>query len=215
MMDNQKNIYMFVMSNIFYLQNAGYRLALIVQAFFMPGHKYLIWYPCTPVWNCNGTTAFCRCVRQRERHGYFIFNNISLCLTNKIYSSLLLQTETWKRSPTKRVFPYPAILMPTWMLTASNFTSLLLVTTAVKTRMAMLLRVVLMFVAVGIAWVRRTTNHLFIYSWNNIRNTVDIYVREYETSITPLLFNYKLIASLNPIVRAPYKDARTGKTMPS
>ena len=50
---------MFAVSITSFLKNAGSQLAFSVQAFFMPGHKvYRIRYPCTPVWNYNGTTAF-------------------------------------------------------------------------------------------------------------------------------------------------------------
>ena len=85
-----KLITMFAVLIIHNLQNAGSQLAFTVQAFFMPGHKvYLIWYPCTPVWNVNAPTAFCRCDKQRERRGYFYFKNVLLCLTIQKISVLL------------------------------------------------------------------------------------------------------------------------------
>ena len=121
MYHHSKLITMFAMSITKYLQNAGCQLAFTVQAFFMPGHKvYQIWYPCTPVWSVNAPTAFCRCDRQRERHGYFHFKKLLLCLTIQKLSTLL-QTAS-KRPPTKRVSPLPAILTLILPLTASTYT---------------------------------------------------------------------------------------------
>lgn len=127
MSHNSKLITMFVASIIYNLQNAGCQLAFTVQAFFMPGHiVYHIWYPCTPVWSVNAPTAFCRCDRQRERHGYFYLKNLLLCLTIQKLSTLL-QTAS-ERPPTKRVLllsPLLAILSPTLPLTASTCTDAL------------------------------------------------------------------------------------------
>lgn len=114
---------MFAVLNIHILQNAGCQLAFTMQAFFMPGHiVYHIWYPCTPVWSVNAPTAFCRCVEQRERHGYFHLKNLLLCSTMQKFLPLL-QTAS-ERPPTKRVLhssPLPAIPTPTLPLTASTF----------------------------------------------------------------------------------------------
>lgn len=124
MSHNSKIITMFAVLITKYLQNAGCQLAFTVQAFFMPGHiVYHIWYPCTPVWSVNAPTAFCRCDKQRERHGYFHFKHLLLCLTIQKLSTLL-QTAT-KRPPTKRVLllsPLPAILTSTLPLTTLTST---------------------------------------------------------------------------------------------
>mgnify|MGYP006971612262 FL=1 len=102
-----KIIAMFAMSNIHILTNAGSKLAFSVQAFFMPGHiVYHIWYPCTPVWSVNAPTAFVRCVRQRERHGYFHLKNLLSCLTTMQKFPSLLTTVS-ERPPTKRASTSP------------------------------------------------------------------------------------------------------------
>lgn len=101
-----KIITMFAMSIKHILRNAGCQLAFIVQAFFMPGHycTIMIWYPCTPVWSVNAPTAFLRCDRQRDRHGYLYFINFLLCLTIKSLSPLLRTAS--ERPPTKRVLSF-------------------------------------------------------------------------------------------------------------
>ena len=101
-----KIIAMFAVLIIHIPQNAGSKLAFSVQAFFMPGHiVYHIWYPCTPVWSVNAPTAFCGCDKQRERHGYFHFKNLLLCLTMQKFPPLP-QTAS-ERPPTKRVSTSP------------------------------------------------------------------------------------------------------------
>lgn len=116
---------MFAMPIIHIPLNAGSELAFSVQAFFMPGHiVYHIWYPCTPVWSVNAPTAFSGCDRQRERHGYFHFKNLLLCLTTMQKFPQLPLTAS-ERPPTKRVLlpsPLPAILSLTLPPTASTFT---------------------------------------------------------------------------------------------
>lgn len=103
---NPKIIAMFAMSIIHIPQNAGSELAFSVQAFFMPGHiMYHIWYPCTPAWSVNAPTAFCGCDRQRERHGYFHFKTLLLCLTMQKFPPLP-QTAS-ERPPTKRASTSP------------------------------------------------------------------------------------------------------------
>lgn len=120
---HSKIIAMFAVLIIHILLNAGSELAFSVQAFFMPGHiVYHIWYPCTPVWSVNAPTAFSRCDKQRERHGYFHFKNLLLYLTMQKFPPLLLTAS--ERPPTKRVLlpsPLPAILSPTLPPTASTF----------------------------------------------------------------------------------------------
>ena len=37
-----------------------------------------IWYSCTPVWNCNGTTTSLECDRQQERHEYLFLLYMSI-----------------------------------------------------------------------------------------------------------------------------------------
>lgn len=99
---NPKIIAMFAVSITTYISNAGSQLAFTVQAFFMPGHiVYHIWYPCTPVWSVNAPTAFEICDRQRERHGYFHFKNLLLCLTMQKFLQLISTAS--ERPPTKRV----------------------------------------------------------------------------------------------------------------
>lgn len=119
---NSKIITMFAKSITTYPTDAGIRLAFTVQAFFMPGHiVYHIWYPCTPAWSVNAPTAFVGCDRQRERHGYFHFKTLLLCLTMQKLPPL--PTTASERPPTKRVLllsPLPAILSPTLLLTAST-----------------------------------------------------------------------------------------------
>ena len=115
MSHHSKIIAMFAASINHKPTNAGSLLAFTVQAFFMPGHKvYLIWYPCTPAWSVNAPTAFVGCDRQRERHGYFHFKKLLLCLTMQKFPSP--PTTASERPPTKRVLPpspLPAILSPT------------------------------------------------------------------------------------------------------
>lgn len=126
MFHHSKIILMFAASIKYYLTNAGSKPAFTVQAFFMPGHKvYLIWYPCTPVWSVNAPTAFVRCDRQRERHGYFHFKKQLLCLTMQQLSPLL--TTASERPPTtraslpspSRVIPSPTLRPLAWTFTAA------------------------------------------------------------------------------------------------
>lgn len=118
---HSKIITMFAVSITSFPTNAGSQLAFTVQAFFMPGHiVYHIWYPCTPVWSVNAPTAFVGCDRQRERHGYFHFKNLLLCLTMQKF--LQLPTTASERLPTKRVLlpsPSQAILTQTLPPTVS------------------------------------------------------------------------------------------------
>lgn len=124
MSHNSKIITMFAVLITTYRSNAGCQLAFKVQAFFMPGHiVYHIWYPCTPVWSVNAPTAFDRCDKQRERHGYFHFKNVLLCLTIQKFPKL--RSTALERPLTKRVLllsPLPAILTPTLPLTALTST---------------------------------------------------------------------------------------------
>lgn len=124
MSHNTKLITMFAVLIILIRQNVGCQLAFKVQAFFMPRHiVYHIWYPCTPVWSVNAPTAFCRCDKQRDGHGYFHFKKLLLCLTMQKLSPL--RQTALKRPPTKRVLllsPLLATLTPTLPLMASTFT---------------------------------------------------------------------------------------------
>ena len=91
MYHHSKIITMFAVSITSFLKNAGNQLAFTVQAFFMPRHiVYHIWYPCTPVWSVNAPTAFLRCDRQRERHGYFHFK---ILLSGKTQKSIKILPE--------------------------------------------------------------------------------------------------------------------------
>ena len=117
---------MFAVLNIYNNSNAGSRLAFTVQAFFMPGHiVYHIWYPCTPVWNCNGTTAFeLNVLSSGKGTDTFILKTICLCLTNQLNSTAVMLTTATERPPTKRVpllSPLPAILTSISPLTVSTF----------------------------------------------------------------------------------------------
>lgn len=138
MYHHSKIITMFAVSITSFLKNAGNQLAFTVQAFFMPRHiVYHIWYPCTPVWSVNAPTAFLRCDRQRERHGYFHFKTLLLCLTMQKFSQLLKTAS--ERPPTKRVLlpsPSPAIPSPTLPPTASTCTDVPFATCVVPTTMA-------------------------------------------------------------------------------
>ena len=133
MYHHSKIITMFAVLIIHNISNAGYQLAFAVQAFFMPGHiVYHIWYPCTPVWSVNASTAFEICDKQRDGHGYFHFKNVLLCLTIKKLSTLISTAS--ERPPTKRVLllsPSPAIPTLTSLPMASTCMAALSVTCAV------------------------------------------------------------------------------------
>lgn len=126
MFHHSKLITMFAVLNNLYVSDASRTLAFIVQAFFMPGHKvYHIWYPCTSVWNCNGTTDIRNeLLSSGKGTDTFILKTVCLCLTTRKLSTLRIVAS--KRPPTKRVVnllsPLPAILTPILPLTASTFT---------------------------------------------------------------------------------------------
>lgn len=71
--------------------SAGRELALAVQAFFMSVLKENLYrYLCTPVWNCNGTTAFVEYVIDSGKGtGTFFILKIVVCLsTNSTFLTL-------------------------------------------------------------------------------------------------------------------------------
>lgn len=92
---------MFASLIINYIQsNAGQRLALTLQAFFMSAYivVFRYWYLCTPVYRLNGRTAFgCRCDKQRDRHGYLF---LLLCVIITTFPTLHCLATT-ERQPAK------------------------------------------------------------------------------------------------------------------
>lgn len=78
------------LNNTYQFTNAGRELASAVQAFFMSAHKRILYrYSCTPVWNCNGTTAFVKYVLSSGKGtSTFFIKPVVSCLTT---TSLLLQ----------------------------------------------------------------------------------------------------------------------------
>ena len=118
-----------VPNNYIYIPtNAGRELAFThagifyVRTYCTTLYRYL----CTPVYRLNGRTAFVgECVRQRDRHRYFLF---LLC-----YSTPTIPTphclSAAERQPTKRVplpFALPAIptlTLPAWAWTCTTATS--------------------------------------------------------------------------------------------
>lgn len=189
MYHHSKIITMFAVLITKYLQNAGSQLAFNVQAFFMPGHiNTIIWYPCTPVWCVNAPTAFCRCDKQRDRHGYFHFKNILLCLTMQKLSTLL-QTAS-KRPPTKRVLllsPLPAILTSTLPPTASTSTDVLSVTDVQLTIMATPLPGCSTSLVVKKLLALPATKHLFSSCWRSIRSAAAMWQNAINASENAIL----------------------------
>ena len=92
---------MFASRNNFNIsRNAGQRLALTLQAFFMSAYLVFIryWYLCTPVYRLNGRTAFLdECVTQRDRHGYLF---LLLCVISSRLP-MLQCVATTERQPAK------------------------------------------------------------------------------------------------------------------
>ena len=139
MSHKSKIITMFAVLNIYNKPNAGGQLAFTVQAFFMPRHiVYHIWYPCTPVWNCNGTTAFgLNVLSSGKDTDTFILTIICLCLTNQTNSTAVLLTTASERPPTKRVaihlLSLLGILTLTFLLMVSIFMDVLFAICANRT----------------------------------------------------------------------------------
>ena len=105
MFHHSKIIAMFAVLNMYNNSNAGSQLAFTVQAFFMPGHSITsIWYPCTPVWNCNGTTAFeLDVLSSGKGTDTFFIKPIVICLTTIQLTPILQCLAASERPPTKRV----------------------------------------------------------------------------------------------------------------
>lgn len=111
---------MFAMLNKNIRSNAGQWLAFILQAFFMSAYLVVTRYRylCTPVYRLNGRTAFGRkCVKQRDRHGYFFY---LLCVTFTTLPTLHCLAAT-ERQPAKTAHNLPPILTHTSMDWASTF----------------------------------------------------------------------------------------------
>ena len=85
--------------------SAGRELALAVQAFFMSVLKENLYrYLCTPVWNCNGTTAFVEYVIDSGKGtGTFFILKIVVCLsTNSTFLTLQCLAVSERLQLTKR-----------------------------------------------------------------------------------------------------------------